>query len=189
MQLTGNRALPATVDQAWQALNDPAVLRACIPGCDRFDAVDGDAYDVGMQLKIGPVSARFSGRVVLSEREPGRGYRLAFEGQGGAAGFGKGTSTVRLTPTAEGCELQYDVSASVGGRLAQLGQRLIDVAARQVADDFFKRFEVQIRAIAEAGAGAARPMVVTVPPPARRVWSRWWWALPAGLTLVLLVLI
>ncbi len=187
MQLTGNRALPATAEQTWQALNDPTVLRACIPGCDRFESLDGDAYDVGMQLKIGPVSARFSGRVVLSEREPGRGYRLAFEGQGGAAGFGNGTSTVRLTPTAAGCELQYDVTASVGGRLAQLGQRLIDVAARQVADDFFKRFEVQIRAIVEADS--AQPQAATVSPPARRLRPRWWWALPAGLALVLLMLL
>jgi carbon monoxide dehydrogenase subunit G len=188
MQLTGNRALPATAEQTWLALNDPVVLRACIPGCDRFESLDGDAYDVGMQLKIGPVSARFRGQVVLSDREPGRGYRLEFEGQGGAAGFGKGASTVRLTPTVEGCELQYEVNASVGGRLAQLGQRLIDVAARQVADDFFKRFEVQIRAIAEAGS--TRSPAASESPTARHVGPRWWWwALPAALALVLVMLL
>lgn len=187
MQMNGRRSLPATTQQAWQALNDPNVLQACIPGCDRFELVAGDTYEVGMQLRIGPVSARFGGRVVLSEREPERSYRIAFEGQGGAAGFGKGTSSVHLVPTSDGCELHYDVNASVGGRLAQLGQRLIDAAARQVADDFFKRLEVQIRSITEIrevpSSSVAAPATPAVPP-------RWlWWAGSAGLALVLLWLL
>jgi uncharacterized protein len=187
MQMNGRRSLPATTQQAWQALNDPNVLQACIPGCDRFELVADDTYEVGMQLRIGPVSARFGGRVVLSEREPERSYRIAFEGQGGAAGFGKGTSSVHLVPMSDGCELHYDVNASVGGRLAQLGQRLIDAAARQVADDFFKRLEVQIRSTTQIGEvpslSVEAPATPAVPP-------RWlWWAGSAGLALVLLWLL
>jgi carbon monoxide dehydrogenase subunit G len=141
MQMQGQRTLAVNQEQAWAALNDPDVLKACVPGCDKFEGSAADGYVVGMALKIGPVSAKFSGKVSLSDVQPPQSYKLAFEGQGGAAGFGKGQSAVSLLPTPQGCELNYTVDAQVGGKIAQLGQRLIDGAAKSVADDFFKRFE------------------------------------------------
>jgi uncharacterized protein len=145
MQMQGQRQLAVSIDQAWAALNDPEVLKSCVPGCDKFEGSATDGYAVGMGLKIGPVSAKFTGKVTLSDVQPPSSYKLAFEGQGGAAGFGKGQSAVSLRPTTSnghpGCELNYTVDAQVGGKIAQLGQRLIDGAAKSVADDFFKRFE------------------------------------------------
>lgn len=144
MQMQGQRQLAATAEQAWQALNDPAVLKACIPGCDRFEAQGDGVYALGVSIKIGPVSAKFSGKVTLAEVKPPVSYVLHFEAQGGVAGFGKGSSTVRLEPNADGVLLVYEVSSQVGGKLAQVGQRLIDAAAKSLAEDFFKRFEAAL---------------------------------------------
>jgi uncharacterized protein len=149
MEMLGNRALAASPQQVWDALNDPAVLKACIPGCDKFEATEPNQYAVGTQLKIGPVAAKFSGKVQVSDIEPPNSYVIAFEGQGGAAGFGKGSSKVSLSPLAllggaSGTQLSYTVNATVGGKIAQLGQRLIDGASKLVADDFFKRFEASL---------------------------------------------
>ncbi|MDM0045488.1 carbon monoxide dehydrogenase subunit G [Variovorax dokdonensis] len=162
MDMQGTRQLAITQQLAWDALNDPEVLKKCLAGCDRFEPTGDDTYNVGMAVKVGPVSAKFSGKVTISEMTPPSGYRLAFEGQGGVAGFGKGSSAVTLTPNDAGCELGYTVSAQVGGKIAQLGQRLIDGAAKSMADDFFKRFdnEMQLRhapppADAEADAAVA----------------------------------
>ncbi len=141
MEMQGSRTLAVTVQQAWEALNDPAILRECIPGCERFEATEPGAYAVAAAIKIGPVAARFGGRVQLSDIVPMASYTLSFEAQGGPAGFGQGQAAVRLTPTAEGCELGYTVRSTVGGKLAQLGQRLMDGASRALADDFFRRFE------------------------------------------------
>jgi uncharacterized protein len=145
MDMLGSRTLAASPQQVWDALNDPDVLKACIPGCDKFEATEPHSYAVGTQLKIGPVSAKFTGKVQVSELQPPTRYTIAFEGQGGAAGFGKGSSTVSLAPLAgAGTQLDYTVNAQVGGKIAQLGQRLIDGAAKLVADDFFKRFEATL---------------------------------------------
>jgi uncharacterized protein len=145
MEMQGKRALAVTQAQAWEALNDPQVLKLCIPGCDRIDSNGPDAYAIGMGLKIGPVSAKFSGNIQLADIQAPESYTLSFDGQGGAAGFGKGTSKVSLLPLAEGgCELNYTVHATVGGKIAQLGQRLIDAAAKSIAEDFFKRFDAQM---------------------------------------------
>lgn len=141
MEMKGQRNLAVTQDQAWTALNDPATLKACLPGCDRFEADGENRYTVSMLVKVGPVSARFNGKIQLSDVQPPSGYRISFEGQGGAAGFGKGSSSVTLTPAGNGCELHYGVTASVGGKLAQLGQRLIDGTAKSMAEDFFRRFD------------------------------------------------
>ncbi|MDB5731953.1 MAG: carbon monoxide dehydrogenase subunit [Variovorax sp.] len=141
MDMQGTRQLGVTQRQAWDALNDPATLKQCLPGCSRFEPEGEHGYGVTMAVKIGPVSAKFSGKVTLGDIRPPASYRLAFEGQGGVAGFGKGASSVTLTPNAGGCELAYTVQAQVGGKIAQLGQRLIDGAAKSMADDFFKRFE------------------------------------------------
>ena len=159
MEMLGNRRLGITQQQAWEALNDPETLKKCIPGCDKFELTGDNQYAVALALKIGPVSAKFNGKVMLSDIVAPDGYKLAFEGQGGVAGFAKGASSVTLRPLAPaaaeatsevvplpvGCELDYTVQAQVGGKIAQLGQRLIDGAAKSTADDFFKRFEAEMQ--------------------------------------------
>lgn len=158
MEMLGNRHLGITQQQAWEALNDPETLKKCIPGCDKFELTGDNTYSVALAVKIGPVSAKFNGKVVLSDIVAPNGYKLSFEGQGGVAGFAKGSSSVTLKPVAgdaapaeeaaapaAGCELDYTVQAQVGGKIAQLGQRLIDGAAKSTADDFFKRFEAEMQ--------------------------------------------
>lgn len=145
MDMQGSRQLAITQQQAWDALNDPAVLKTCIPGCDKVEASGENQYTIGMALKIGPVSAKFSGKITLGEINPPASYKLTFEGQGGPAGFGKGSAEVKLTPNEGGCELSYTVHASVGGKIAQLGQRLIDGAAKSMAEDFFRRFDEEMQ--------------------------------------------
>ena len=150
MELTQTHLLPVPLQTAWDALNDPAVLQRCIPGCESLTAAgDGDApaYDIAMQAAVGPVKARFKGRMQLSEITPPRSYTLHFDGQGGAAGFGRGTAQVQLTP--EGptvTRLAYTATAQVGGKLAQIGSRLVDGAARKLADEFFQRFAAELGA-------------------------------------------
>lgn len=147
MEMQASRSLAVSQQQAWEALNDPETLKACLAGCDRFEPQGDDQYAVGMAVKVGPVSAKFSGKVTLSDITPPERYRIAFEGQGGVAGFGKGEADVTLTPETDDaagqprCLLSYSVQAQVGGKIAQLGQRLIDGAARNMADDFFARFD------------------------------------------------
>jgi len=159
MDMQGNRHLAVTQQQAWDALNDPEVLKACIPGCDKVEAAGENQYAIGMAVKIGPVSARFAGKISLVDVLPPNSYTLSFEGQGGAAGFGKGTAKVGLAPATEGagCELNYTAQAQVGGKIAQVGQRLVDGVARQMAEEFFKRFdeEMQRRYPQAAAAEAA----------------------------------
>jgi uncharacterized protein len=146
MEMQGKRELAVSQSQAWESLNDPEVLKLCIPGCDKIDSTGLDKYAIGMALKIGPVSAKFAGNIQLADIIAPQSYTLSFDGQGGAAGFGKGVSKVALLPLPSGgCELSYTVNASVGGKIAQLGQRLIDAAAKSMADDFFKRFDVQMQ--------------------------------------------
>ena len=153
MDMQGNRSLAITQQQAWDALNDPDVLKACIPGCDKVEASGENQYAVGMALKIGPVSAKFAGKILLSDIVAPESYKINFEGQGGVAGFGKGTAEVNLSPNGSGCELVYNVHATVGGKVAQLGQRLIDGTAKAMSEDFFKRFdEAMQRAHPEAYA-------------------------------------
>lgn len=155
MDMQGQRVLHVTQAQAWDALNDPAILKSCIPGCDKFELSEANVYNVGVAIKIGPVSAKFTGKVTLSDIQAPNSYALNFEAQGGVAGFGKGESKVSLHPHAEGCELQYTVHSTVGGKLAQLGQRLIDGAAKSLAEDFFKRFDEALQAKYPATEGEA----------------------------------
>ena len=161
MEMQASRQLAVSQQQAWDALNDPEVLKACIPGCDKVEASGENAYAIGIALKIGPVSAKFKGNITLSDINPPASYTLSFEGQGGPAGHGKGSAAVVLTPNPAGCELAYTVQASVGGKVAQLGQRLIDGAAKSMAEDFFKRFDQEMQKqhpeayAAQASAGAA----------------------------------
>ena len=146
MEMQGSRDLAITQQQAWDALNDPEVLKQCIPGCDKVEASGPDTFSIGMALKIGPVSAKFTGKITLSDINPPHSYTISFEGQGGPAGFGKGNAKVLLSPNGRGNTLSYKVQASVGGKVAQMGQRLIDGVAKSLAEDFFKRFDLAMQA-------------------------------------------
>jgi len=171
MDMQASRQLAVTQQQAWDALNDPEVLKRCIPGCDKVEATGENQYAVGVSVKIGPVSAKFAGKITLSDIVPPHSYTITFDGQGRAAGFGQGNAKVTLTPEGDGCELGYVVHASVGGKIAQLGQRLIDGAAKGMAEDFFKRFDEEMQrqhpeayaAKAEAAAAAGLPPPVVEP--------------------------
>ena len=140
MDMKGEQLIPAPQADVWKALNDPAVLRACVPGCEAIDPVGPNEYMVLMVARVGPVSAKFKGRLMLSDIKPPNSYAIAFDGQGGPAGFAKGGAQVSLSTQDGKTKLAYDVKASVGGKLAQIGSRLIDAAARKVADDFFNNF-------------------------------------------------
>jgi len=140
MEFTGRYNISVPPERVWQALNDPAILKVCIPGCEQIEKTSPTDFVATAKLKIGPVSATFKGKVTLSDLDPPHRCRLSGEGQGGVAGFAKGGAEVTLTPDGDGTVLNYTATASVGGKLAQIGQRLIDGAARQIADDFFKRF-------------------------------------------------
>src|SRR4030095_7253617 len=170
MEMHGSRHLAVTQRQAWDALNDPQVLKACIPGCDKVEATGDNQYTIGMAVKIGPVSARFAGKILLTDVLPPNSYTLNFEGQGGAAGFGKGSAQVHLAPPAEGggCELTYTAQAQVGGKIAQVGQRLVDAVPKWRAEIFFRRSDAEMkRRHREAYAAAA-----ALPPPAPAVPER-----------------
>ena len=126
MDMQGSRPLAVTQQQAWDALNDPEVLKACIPGCESIEATGENAYALVNAIKVGPVAAKFKGAIQLADIQAPSSYTIQFEGNGGAAGFGKGSAKVVLTPKDAGCELGYTVNATVGGKIAQVGQRLID---------------------------------------------------------------
>lgn len=176
MDMQGSRLLPVTQDQAWAALNNPDILKACIPGCDKFELAEPDVYAVGVSLKIGPVAAKFSGKVSLLDIQAPNSYAMQFEAQGGVAGFGKGTAKVSLAPVATGCELSYTVNSQVGGKLAQLGQRLIDGVAKNLSEDFFQRFENELVKLHPAGEEAA-PVADAAAPVADSGTPAWmWWA-------------
>jgi len=141
MTMTGEYQLPAPREEVWAKLNDPDVLKSCIPGCEQLDKLSETEFQAVATTKIGPVKARFKGKISLSDLDPPNGYRISGQGDGGVAGFAKGGATVTLKPIdGGGTLLTYTVEAQIGGKLAQLGQRLINGAAKKVADDFFKGF-------------------------------------------------
>ena len=175
MDMQGQRVLHVTQAQAWDALNDPEILKSCIPGCDKFELTEPNVYSVGVAIKIGPVSAKFSGKVSLSDIQAPNSYALNFEAQGGVAGFGKGESQVSLHPHAEGCELKYTVHSTVGGKLAQLGQRLIDGAAKSLAEDFFKRFDESLQAKYPSTETETEPVAAAEAAPSSGAVPSWVW--------------
>jgi carbon monoxide dehydrogenase subunit G len=146
MEMSGEQLVPAPQQAVWDALNDPEMLKACVPGCESIEPTGENAYQVLMVARVGPVSAKFKGKLTLSDIRPPESYSLAFEGQGGAAGFAKGGAQVRLSRKNEETLLAYDVKASVGGKLAQIGSRLVDAAAKKIADDFFRHFNEKVAA-------------------------------------------
>jgi carbon monoxide dehydrogenase subunit G len=179
MEMTGEQFIPLPQQRVWEALNDPAILKSCIPGCESIDKVSGAEYKVVMTAAIGPVKAKFNGKLLLTDLNPPHSYSIAFEGSGGAAGFGKGAAQVSLLPESGGTRLTYKASASVGGKLAQIGSRLIDGVAKKMSDDFFTRFN---GTVAPTQAAA----VEIAPTPKRDL--RWAWAV-GGLVLLLVIAI
>ena len=149
MEMSGEQFIPATQAQTWAALNDPEILKACVPGCESIEKTAENEYVVLMTARIGPVSAKFKGKLALSDLNPPNSYSIAFDGQGGVAGFGKGGAKVQLAPQ-EGSnpggntKLTYQVKANVGGKLAQIGSRLVDAAAKKLAGEFFNAFNAKV---------------------------------------------
>ncbi|SEI51055.1 CoxG family protein [Paraburkholderia diazotrophica] len=153
MELTETYTLPVSQQRAWDALNDTEILRASIPGCDSIEPDGDNAYAVTLSAAVGPVKARFKGRMELTDIDAPHTYTIVFEGQGGAAGFGKGKTHVTLEPDGDDAtKLTYTAHAQVGGKLAQIGSRLVDGAARKLAGEFFRRFGEQVT----GGSGAAQ---------------------------------
>ena len=171
MELKGERLIPATVDATWAALNDPEVLKGCIAGCESLERTGDDAYQAVVAVQVGPVSARFKGNLKMSNVVAPTSYTINFDGQGGVAGFGKGAADVSLAPEGDKTKLSYSAQAQVGGKMAQIGSRLIDAAAAKITDDFFAAFEAvlqakspQVQAVpaaspAPAASGSRRAMV------------------------------
>jgi carbon monoxide dehydrogenase subunit G len=168
MDMSGDRIIPAPRDVVWRALNDPAVLKAAIPGCQELEMTGDQAMRAVAVVKVGPVQARFAGKVNLHDIDAPNAYRIEGEGQGGVAGFAKGGAAVRLSDAEGGTKLTYDVHAQVGGKLAQLGGRMIDATAKQMADAFFSRFAAEIkRQQSDAGVSEkAAPSSAEPAPPA-----------------------
>src|SRR6201990_1100508 len=140
MDIKGEYTIAAPRDKVFAALNDPEVLKACIPGCESLDKTSDTEMTAKVKLRIGPVSASFSGKVTLSDIDPPNGYKISGEGQGGVAGFAKGGAVVKLAEKDGGTLLTYEVEAQIGGKLAQLGQRLINGTAKKLGDAFFANF-------------------------------------------------
>ncbi len=178
MELIGERTIPATVDKTWASLNDPEVLKACIAGCETMERTGDDTLAAVVALKVGPVSARFKGKLAMTNITPPTGYTINFDGQGGVAGFGKGSADVALSPQGDSQTLlKYSARATVGGKMAQIGSRLIDATAAKITEDFFKAFEAHL----QAGAPPVQvegAMPATTPPAAPVAdgsMTRLWW--------------
>ena len=164
MDMSGERRIPASRETVWAALNNPDVLKASIPGCESMEKLGDNELKATAAVKIGPIAARFTGKVNLLDLDPPNSYRIDGEGAGGVAGFAKGGAVVRLATDGSDTVLSYDVKAQVGGKIAQLGARLIDASAKQMADAFFNNFSAAVQAMnpreaaAEGGAPAPAPM-------------------------------
>ncbi len=189
MELQQERQLPLPRETVWDALNDPEVLKACIPGCESFDRVDDNAYEAAVKAKVGPVNARFKGKVTLTDLNPPASYSMSFQGQGGQAGFVKGSADVTLTETDGGCTVGYTAKAQLGGKLAQLGSRLVDGAARKTANEFFDNFVEHMggSGAEEENAGetaAAKGEIASDAPAGTGVWT--WAVVGAGVVVVIL---
>ncbi|MGF1446147.1 MAG: CoxG family protein [Pikeienuella sp.] len=144
MEMSGERVIEADRAKVWEALNDPEILKACIPGCQSMEKTSETGFEAVVKQKVGPVSATFKGAVELSDIVVGESYKISGEGKGGAAGFAKGGADVRLEDVEDGTKLSYAAEAKVGGKLAQLGSRLIDGFAKKMADQFFDRFKSEV---------------------------------------------
>ena len=145
MVMNGEVQLPAAQEAVWAKLNDPEVLKICIPGCESLEKLSDTEFQAVATNKIGPVKARFKGKVRLSDLDPPNGYKISGEGDGGVAGFAKGGAVVTLKAQDGGTLLSYNVEAQIGGKLAQIGQRLVNGAAKKLADQFFAKFAATVQ--------------------------------------------
>jgi uncharacterized protein len=195
MDMKDSRVINASQAKVWAALNDPAMLKLCIIGCDSLEATTPDTFVAAMSVKVGPVSAKFKGKLQLENVQPPNSYTLKFEGQGGPAGFANGTAGVSLTAeTASTTRLDYTANAMIGGKLAQVGSRLVDAAARKIADDFFSKFDALVAEPVAAlaadnpaatAAATTAAAAVSMPPSKPRV-PLWAWGVSAILIAALL---
>jgi carbon monoxide dehydrogenase subunit G len=140
MEMHGELRVPASRQLVWERLNDPETLKTCIPGCQTVEKISDTEFTAKVVAKVGPVKATFNGKVTLSDLNPPVGYTITGEGTGGVAGFAKGSATVALEEDGAETVMRYGVNAQVGGKLAQIGSRLVDATARKMSDDFFKSF-------------------------------------------------
>ena len=189
MEMSGEYRIAATREQVWAALNDPEVLKKAIPGCQELDRTADNEFTAKVRAKVGPVSATFSGKVNLADMNPPESYTISGEGQGGPAGFAKGSAAIRLTEDGAVTVLNYDAKAQVGGKLAQIGSRLIGGTAKKLADEFFGTFSELVAPAIEAAPVEAAPAPDTAAPPApeRRGVSPVMWIL--GLVVVVVLLL
>jgi carbon monoxide dehydrogenase subunit G len=157
MDMTGEYRIAASRDKVWEALNDPEILKQCIPGCELLEKTSPTEMNGKVVAKVGPVSAKFGGKVTLSDIDAPNGYKITGEGSGGAAGFAKGGAVVTLAEDGDGTLLTYKVEANVGGKLAQIGSRLIDGAARKMAGEFFAKFAAVVGPPPPAADGSPAP--------------------------------
>ena len=199
MDMTGEYRIPAPRDEVWAALNDPAVLKASLPGCQSLEKISDTEFAAVVVAKVGPVKAKFNGNVALSNLNPPQSYTIAGEGKGGAAGFAKGGADVNLTEDDGATILRYTAKADVGGKLAQLGSRLIDGTAKKMADEFFENFRQQLTPAAPepqpepvAAAPEPRPRPEEPEPGGgleALVHNRFMWAAGAIIVLMIIVLL
>ena len=187
MELQGDRLIPAALDKTWAALNDPDTLKACITGCESLERTGDDAFAAVVAVKVGPVSARFKGNLKMTNVQAPNSYTINFDGQGGVAGFGKGSADVALAPEGTGTRLKYLAKAQVGGKMAQVGSRLIDAAASKVAEDFFKAFEAYLDP--PAAAATADNGQVLLPADTEKGNRALWWGVGVAIVLGLLYLL
>tara|TARA_A100001037_G_C15151719_1_gene639724 strand:+ start:6840 stop:7415 length:576 start_codon:yes stop_codon:yes gene_type:complete len=175
MDMTGEYNIPAPREKVWEALNDAEILKASVPGCETLEKVSDTEFTATVMAKVGPVRAKFNGRVTLSDMDPPNGYTISGEGQGGAAGFGKGGAKVSLSEGDGGTVLRYEANASVGGKMAQIGSRVVEGVAKKMADDFFATFVEQVSTGEPAQASAAPETAPEVAPVTGGGLPAWAW--------------
>ena len=193
MEIKGEYKIAAPREKVFAALNDPAVLQACIPGCESLEKTSDTEMKAKVRLRIGPVSATFTGKVTLSDIDPPNGYRISGEGQGGVAGFAKGGAIVALRDDGGATVLDYNVDAQVGGKIAQVGARLIDGTARKLADEFFGKFAATIggspaaAAVAGTPSAAGTPAAAPAPSAAAQRGYKHWLVIGIGAAVLILI--
>jgi carbon monoxide dehydrogenase subunit G len=189
MEIKGEYKIAAPREKVFAALNDVAILQACIPGCESLEKSSDTEMKAKVRMRIGPVSASFTGKVTLSDLDPPNGYKISGEGQGGAAGFAKGGAVVTLREDGSDTVLNYNVDAQVGGKIAQVGARLIDGTARKLADEFFSKFAAMVGAPppGEAAAAAAAPAAAPIPSAAAQRGYKHWIVIGVGAVVLVLV--
>ena len=185
MELDSTRIVGAPPQAVWDALNDPAILKECLPGCESFERDGDNEWRVVIAARVGPVSARFAGRMTLRDVTPPTAYTLAFDGQGGAAGFARGEARVTLAPAPnDATALTYAAKAQVGGKLAQIGSRLVDGVAAKITEDFFARLDECVARPQPAGADAESAAPTPLAPPGGAPWIRY-----AAIAVIIIVLV